>query len=246
MNPDLQRLIQLQQLETAADAARRRIAEQPERSQALEARLRDAEAALENARARLAENQGARRVLEKDQAAIQGRLSKFKGQLMEVKTNREYQTMQKEIEVAAEEVQRIEDQILDRMLEADGLGAAVKAAEQALAAEKAAVAADRRALDEEVAALQKELEETSAAREPLVAALDARLLYTFEQIARMRKGVAVAEARDGHCTICHVRLRPQVFNEVRRNDSIIQCDTCQRILYFVAAPSSVMADEAVQ
>jgi predicted nucleic acid-binding Zn-ribbon protein len=45
--------------------------------------------------------------------------------------------------------------------------------------------------------------------------------------------VAVAEAKNGTCTICHVRLRPQVFNEIRRNASIIQCDSCQRILYFV-------------
>ena len=48
-----------------------------------------------------------------------------------------------------------------------------------------------------------------------------------------RNGVAVAEARDGICTICHVRLRPQVFNNVLRNDQIIQCDSCNRILYFV-------------
>jgi predicted nucleic acid-binding Zn-ribbon protein len=50
----------------------------------------------------------------------------------------------------------------------------------------------------------------------------------------------VAEARDGICTICHVRLRPQVFNNVRLNADIIQCDSCQRILYFVpAAPAAV-------
>ncbi len=53
-----------------------------------------------------------------------------------------------------------------------------------------------------------------------------------------RQGIVVAEAKDGICTICHVRLRPQVFNEVRRNEAIIHCDSCQRILYFVAAPAS--------
>ncbi len=52
-------------------------------------------------------------------------------------------------------------------------------------------------------------------------------------VAKRRNGVAVAEARDGICTICHVRLRPQVFNLVRRNDEIHQCDHCNRILYFV-------------
>ena len=64
------------------------------------------------------------------------------------------------------------------------------------------------------------------------------MLDTFERVAQRRNGIAVAEARDGICTICHVRLRPQVFNTVRRNEQIIQCDSCNRILYFVpiAAP----------
>ena len=52
----------------------------------------------------------------------------------------------------------------------------------------------------------------------------------FEQVAKKRNGIAVAEARDGICTICHVRLRPQVFNTVRRNEAIPQCDSCNRIL----------------
>jgi hypothetical protein len=58
--------------------------------------------------------------------------------------------------------------------------------------------------------------------------------------------VAVAEARDGICTICHVRLRPQVFNTIRRNDQIIQCDSCQRILYFVPAAAPATSDSVSQ
>ena len=68
------------------------------------------------------------------------------------------------------------------------------------------------------------------------------MLSIFELVSRRRNGVAVAEARDGICTICHVRLRPQVFNNVRRNDAIIQCDSCNRILYFV--PASLPAASA--
>ena len=66
----------------------------------------------------------------------------------------------------------------------------------------------------------------------------------FERIAHGRKGVAVAEARDGLCTLCHVRLRPQMFNQVRRNDALHQCDSCTRILYFVpaAAPGGGAAE----
>ena len=76
------------------------------------------------------------------------------------------------------------------------------------------------------------------ARAEVVATLSRDVLSLFERVAHGRKGVAVAEARDGLCTVCHVRLRPQMFNEVRRNDGLHQCDSCTRILYYVpgAAP----------
>ncbi|HYN65168.1 MAG TPA: C4-type zinc ribbon domain-containing protein, partial [Candidatus Limnocylindrales bacterium] len=78
----------------------------------------------------------------------------------------------------------------------------------------------------------------SQARESLLAAMEPRLIALFEQVARARKGVAICSAtRDGLCSVCHVRLRPQVFQLVRQNDSIIQCDTCQRILYYVPPPA---------
>ncbi len=80
--------------------------------------------------------------------------------------------------------------------------------------------------------LQVEIDRTTAEREKLVASIDRHVLSIFEMTAKSRKGVAVAEAKDGLCSICHVRLRPQVFNEVRKNESIIQCDSCRRILYF--------------
>ena len=60
--------------------------------------------------------------------------------------------------------------------------------------------------------------------------------FTFERVLKARAGIAVAKAANGHCTICHVRLRPQVFNTILRNESIIQCDSCQRILYYVPPP----------
>ena len=68
--------------------------------------------------------------------------------------------------------------------------------------------------------------------------LRGRLLALFEQVAKVRKGVALSMAtRDGLCSICHVRMRPQVFQQVRQNDAVIQCDSCQRILYWVPPPA---------
>ena len=232
MNADLTRLIRLQQLESAADDARRRIADLPARTQALDTRLQGARDGLADIKARLATAGEKRRAEEKEVAGVQTRLAKYKDQLLEVKTNREYTAMLHEIETAQNDIRTREDRILEIMMESDELNAGVKKSEGELKAAEKEIAGERSVLDTEMVALQAEIDRTTAEREKLVADIDRHVLAIFETTAKGRKGVAVAEAKDGLCTICHVRLRPQVFNEVRKNESIIQCDSCRRILYF--------------
>src|SRR6516225_3799910 len=128
MNVDLERLIALQRLDTTALGAERRLADAPEREKALDARLEAARQRVAAAKERLTGNQNARRTIEKDVAVHQGRLSKFREQAMAVKTNQEYHAIQKEIEFAQTEMKAAEDQVLERMLEADDLTAAIKRA----------------------------------------------------------------------------------------------------------------------
>lgn len=237
MSPDLDRLIRLQQLDTAIDDARRRIAAHPQRLADADTRLNEAKRAVDAARQRLKDNQEARRALEKDAALFQSRLGKFKDQLFEIKTNREYQAMQKEIEVAQGELGSLEEKILERMMEGDALSIEIKQAEAALAAQLKDVDAEKKRLSQELASTEATLKESSDARATLLAEIDPPLLALFEQVARMRKGVAICSAtRDGLCSVCHVRLRPPVFQHVRHNDSIIQCESCHRILYYVPPP----------
>jgi predicted nucleic acid-binding Zn-ribbon protein len=233
MNADLTRLIRLQQLESAADDARKKIADHPARTQALDARLQSAREAVADIKARLTVAADKRRAEEKEVAGVQTRLAKYKDQLLEVKTNREYTAMLHEIETAQNDIRTREDRILEVMMESDELNAAIKKSEAELKAAEKEIAAERATLETEMARLQGEIDRTTAEREKLVADIDRHVLSIFETTAKGRKGVAVAEAKDGLCTICHVRLRPQVFNEVRKNESIIQCDSCRRILYFV-------------
>src|SRR5207249_9968290 len=129
MNADLERLIALQRLDTAADAARRRLADEPERQQSLETRLESARQRVAHAKEQLTANQAARREIDKEVAVHQGRLSKYREQAMAVKTNVEYHAIQKEIGHAESEIKTHEDRMLERMLEADDLTAAVKKTE---------------------------------------------------------------------------------------------------------------------
>jgi uncharacterized protein len=242
MLADLDCLIRLQQLDLFIENARHRIADHPSLVQGLDTRLASATAALDAARAGVADNQADRRSVEKDLAVINGRLSKFKGQLMEVKTNKEYTAMLKEIEAAQTELGRLEDRLLERMLEADALTVRQKEAEAGLAADKGVIAGERAQLEEETVRLQRELEEAVASRTRVVAELSAAVLSTYETV-RSKRGAAVAEVRGGYCSACHVRLRPQVANELLRQEMLFQCESCQRFLVHRPAASEAAGAE---
>ena len=237
MSPDLQRLIDLQRLETAIADARAKIAAHPQRLADADAQMAAATQVLEAAKNRLKDNQEARRALEKDVALYQGRLAKFRDQQSAVKTNREYQALGHEIETAQQDLGGVEEKVIARMVEADTIDADVKQAEAAFAARRKEIDAEKKRLADELAVVESSLQSATEARAALLKEIDPRLLATFEQVARVRKGIAVTTAtRDGLCSVCHVRLRPPVFQQIRHNDSIVQCDSCQRILYYVPPP----------
>ena len=240
MSPDIERLLQLQQLDTTIDEARREIAAHPQRLADADTRLDEATRALDAAKHRLKTSQDARRDLEKEAAVFQGRLTKFKEQLSAVKTNREYTAMQHEIEAAQRDLGAVEEKVLERMMEADAVALEVKQAEAALATQKKAIDAEKKTLAEELVSVEASLKNASEKRTALVAQTDPALIARFEQVARARKGIALSRATyDGLCTACHVRLRPNVFQQVRQNETIIQCDSCQRIMYYLPPPPPV-------
>src|SRR5689334_21172423 len=146
MNADLERVIALQHLDSAAHDAQRRLAAEPERTRSLEARVETAKQRVVDAKQRLTDNQHRRREIEKEVAVHQGRLSKFREQAMAVKTNEEYHAVQKEISYAQTEIKALEDRVLEQMLEADELTAAVKLTERELSDAQIAAEATRKAM----------------------------------------------------------------------------------------------------
>ena len=156
---------------------------------------------------------------------------------MEVKTNKEYQAMQKEITTAEEAVRAHEDRILDRMEEADTLARGPERGRERAQTQQAEIARERQALDEEAVALAMQADQatgrsTSGSRE----SCRRQALRCSSTSRASAKGSPSPKRATDSALVCHVRLRPQVYNEVRRNESLIQCDSCSRILYFVPEP----------
>jgi len=232
MLPELEQLIRLQRMENTATEARGQLESIPARLEALEERIVEHTTSVDAAAGALEEHRTSRAALEKEVAEVQGRLSRFKEQLMSVKTNKEYQAMQSEIAGGEEEVQSLEDELLERMLEADDLSGAVTQAKQRLAEAKTKINAERARIEQERAALEEKLTAFDAERNEVGGQIPSPTMALFASLAQGRKGVAVVEAHQGRCSSCQVRLRPQLFNDVRSNSALIQCESCQRILYF--------------
>ena len=239
MLSDLDRLVRLQELETGVNQARQAIEAFPARREALAARLTEHTGRLESLDRKVAEQKAARRELEKEVASVQSRLTRFKEQLMAVKTNKEYHAVQSEIAGANAEVARLEDLILESMLEADELAEEVRKGRDALAEEQAAVREEQSRMEQERDRFQAQVERYDGDRAALVTGLTPHVLETFATLIRGRKGIAVGAVRDGRCGACQVRLRPQLYNDVRSNERLIQCESCQRILYY---PTETEAD----
>lgn len=232
MLPALHALTLLQKLDTAADTARKRLADLPAAEAAIDAAIGAAAEVVNAAKARVLENQTSRRELDKEVAAVDTRLRRFDDHKAAVKTNHEYTALLHEIATAKAEKDAIEEKILVLMEEADALAAALKGAEADLQKTKQDGAREHERLAKERGTIDAELQRLASERKGDVAGVDARALAVYEQLLKNRKGVAVAAMVGGHCTACHVRLRPHFEQQIRRNDTLVQCENCQRILYY--------------
>lgn len=225
-------LVALQKLDTAADTARKRLADMPAVLDALDAKSAAAAAAAGDVKARLAANQEARRALERDVAGVDTRMARFNDHKASVKTNQEYTALLHEIETAKTEKDALEERILILMEEADGLATEMKAAEAGRARSKDDAEAARATLGREQQQIEEELARLAGARKGEVAGVEAAVLARYEQLLKGRKGLAVAAMVGETCSACFVRLRPHVTQQIRRNDSLVTCESCQRILYW--------------
>jgi len=233
VSPALTALIALQALDSAAEAARKRLADLPVAEQAIAAALAAARGTADAVKARIQENQGARRALEKDIAGVDTRLARFDDHKAAVKTNHEYTALLHEITTAKSEKDAIEERLLVLMEDGDALAAELKAADAAFKGEQAKADQARAAIGTERTQLDAEVARLATERAQEARNVDAPLLAKYEQLLKLRRGIAVAPMTGEICAACHVRLRPHVTQQVRRNDAIVNCDSCQRILYFV-------------
>ncbi len=151
----------------------------------------------------------------------------------------EYQAAIREADAARKHISQLETQILEKMEAFEQAETKLKEREPETARLSAELEERIRQFEEQTRTQQEQLETTRRERERLTASLPKNMSVLYNRIsARIRDGIAVAEARNGSCTACFMTLRPQVMAEIRRGEDVIICDNCNRILYYVQADMS--------
>ncbi len=248
MAPEVKLAIRLQELDTRIEELRREIVALPKHIAEIEKTLEGRVRKVEADRAALAANQRDRRHLELEVQSEEQRLARLKDQSMQAKTNEQLWAFQHEIQYVETRIRQLEDRILDLMAESERLEQNLKAAEAALAEERRRAEAEKERARQQCDQDRKLLEELSRERQQTAASLPPALYKAYERIRKLRRGVAVAEVVDGRCTACHVVLRLQFYQDLRRGEQVMFCESCGRILYYNPPESleDAGADEASQ
>ncbi len=231
----LQKLLELQSVDVRLNEVRAQLAKFPKKLADADARAASAKAELEQSKAAQLASFKDRKKYELDVEAWKDRVRKYRDQTSQVKTNEAYKALQHEVQMAEDEIAKAEDRLLEQMVAGEEYDRRIKKAEAALKDVEAEVRVQRATIEENKTAAEKSLAEFTAERAAVVAEIPENLLDHYERIARKHNGVALAEVRDEKCGACGMRVRPHVFQEMRRlgSDEMFHCETCTRILYYI-------------
>jgi uncharacterized protein len=233
MHPAIPRLIDLQEIDHRIAALRAQLESFPKRIREADLKLTSARTALAAAKEAHLNSQKERKKFELDVEQWKDRARKYRDQSAAVKTNEAYKALQHEIANAEAEVSKAEDRQLEVMMAGEDFERRVKTAESALKQAQQSIAAERKEIEAQQAERRRELETALAARERFLAPIPEDLRDLYDRIAKRHHGMALAEARDGQCRGCGMRVLPHILQELHRESSeeLFRCESCGLILY---------------
>jgi uncharacterized protein len=233
MDPHLQRLQELQVLDSRVAGLERKLEAIPVRIQGIRDGLQQAKAVVDGVRGRLDTARKDMRGKEKELEYQGAQRKKLEAKLYEVKTNKEYSAALAEIEGAKVEKNRLEEEILALMELQERLGREVVEGEARLRPQDAEAKVQEAASAEELRALEADLQAARSERESVARDVPRDILAQYGRLLKVRGGLAVAlVGSNGICSGCRVTLTPQRFNEVRQSSQIFVCENCGRFLYY--------------
>lgn len=223
---ELQRVDQgLKENTEAVAAGERRVAE-------LEEALQRQEAATVAARTALEELTARQKALEERLAGAETRMKDKRMRITRIRNDKELGLAKREVELLKEETSQVETELVGVLEQVDAASKQLEAAEASLAELTTARDTEAGELRETVSRLSSDIARDKARRDELVGGVDGDLRRKYELIFSRRNGVAVVAVRGGTCLGCHMHVPPQLFIQIQRNEQVLACPNCQRILFW--------------
>lgn len=232
MNPELSQLLSLQETDLEIKRISEEVASLPARQQMIESNFAESVKELLDLKAEYESALVSRVRLETDLVTEQQKHEKFKGDLMKARNEREYATAVREIDVTKKAISTFETELLKLMERIEKLEVDLKEQSPEMEARRVEVDQQLDGIVASAAASQARLDTLIADRESLYVTLSGHVRAIYDRVSRLRGGIVLAEARDYSCLACRMKIRPQVFNDIRRGDAIIPCESCGRVLFF--------------
>jgi len=205
----------------------------------MRASVEEHKAAIAEAEERLAAGEARRKELEAAVEEAQGMVKDRQNKLMSVQTNREYQSLLKEIDDAKVANKERDDEVVQILEEAEYVQAKLDERRVTCAKEEEELAAaEKEAIDREKT-LTRNRTKVNKKRKTASGKLDERQLRRYEQIREHREGVAVVGVRDGVCFGCYMNVPPQLYNNLLKSEALLSCPTCNRMIYYLPEPEKV-------
>lgn len=234
MNEQLAILIRLQDLDSQIDALAEQRRQAPVLVEAAAKPVQEAEAELTKVKAAFESLTKDRRDKEQELKEREDRIEKLKGRSGDIKSNKEYQAHLFEIELAQQEKGTVEERLLEMMDRIEAIQASVKSQEDVVAVKKREFEKDRARLDGEQRAMQAESERLATEAKALSEQLSATNRQAYERLKTTRKGLAVVAVKNGACQGCRLALPPQLIADLRKNEKLLTCTYCHRMLFWPA------------
>lgn len=227
----LQRLMRLQDLVLEAQAARETVDAAPGRVEEIEGRFRERNAEYVAVKERYDALETDRKTRSEELVLLEQQRDKYKDDLTKVQNEREYAAMLKEIDAVKMRISENEEAILSDMEEIAQAKEELESREAHIQTEREQVGKERAEVESAADAARERIEKLTTERAALEGELPARVVASARKLEASRGGQFLAKAEDGTCQSCYVRVRPQVFQEIKLLRKIHFCSSCRRLLY---------------
>jgi len=227
----IERLIKLQEIDSVIYRLKAEREQKPEEMQELNQQIEQEQKIIEDAKKSLKELQAKRQEKEVELETKESNIKKLNTQLYQLKTNKEYEAMQLEINGFKADCSVLEEDIIKLMDVIEEEKSKIADKQKVFEQKKQQITSQIKKIEYEIKFIEGELIKEEEKRKQASGEIDSKILSNYEKILKAKDGLALVPVVNNACGGCYMQLPPQVINEIRLKNEIIYCQMCSRILY---------------